>query len=96
MNIMQAMAFVRLGDLEAAALNAEKAARYANAHEQILASASLILAEAGRHDEACKTAARLRQLSPGYKVSQLEKTLYGLPSDLAALFHNNAVPLGLS
>jgi DNA-binding winged helix-turn-helix (wHTH) protein/TolB-like protein len=95
MEIMHAMALVRTGDLEQAAIHAAKAAKYVNAHEQILAPASMILCEAGHLEIARKIVGRVQAISPGYQASQLRKTFYGMPEQLDGLFRRNAATLGI-
>lgn len=95
MEIMRAMAEVRLGNIEGAAASAGQAARYPNAHAQILAPAAMILAEAGHLESALKAADQLRSVSPNYKAIQLQKTLYGMPQELIDLFTRNAPRLGI-
>lgn len=90
----RAMALVRLGAFEEAAGWACKAAARPNAHVHILAIAAHCLALAGRMDEAVAHAARLRQLSSGYRVDDLLET-FCFAADAEARYREAAARIGL-
>ncbi|MBZ9672699.1 BTAD domain-containing putative transcriptional regulator [Mesorhizobium sp. ES1-3] len=90
----RAMAHVRLGQFEEAAVWALKAAARPNAHTIILAIAAHCLALAGRLDEARGFAAAIRKTLPDYRADDFIGTFRFEP-DAEALFRQGARRIGL-
>ncbi|KAA3441593.1 transcriptional regulator [Mesorhizobium sp. SARCC-RB16n] len=90
----RAMAHVRLGQFEEAALWALKAAARPNAHAIILAIAAHCLALAGRLDEARGFAAAIRKTLPDYRADDFIGTFRFEP-DAEALFRQGGRRIGL-
>jgi len=90
----RAMAHARLGEFEAAAEWALKAAARPNAHIIILAIAAHCLALAGRQDEARTFAATIRNTLPNYRADDFIAT-FRFDRDGEALFRNGAKLIGL-
>lgn len=91
----RAMAHARLGELEAAAEWALKAAARPNAHVIILAIAAHCLALAGRQDEARTFAAAIRATLPNYRADDFIAT-FRFDRDGEALFRNGSKLIGLN
>ncbi|MBN9547888.1 MAG: transcriptional regulator [Alphaproteobacteria bacterium] len=91
----RAMAHARLGEFEAAAEWALKAAARPNAHVIILAIAAHCLALAGRQDEAQSFAATIRNTLPNYRADDFIAT-FRFDRDAEALFRNGARLIGLN
>lgn len=91
----RAMAHARLGEFEAAAEWALKAAARPNAHVIILAIAAHCLALAGRQDEARTFAAKIRSTLPNYRADDFIAT-FRFDRDGEALFRNGAKLIGLN
>ncbi|WP_246694128.1 transcriptional regulator [Mesorhizobium sp. M2E.F.Ca.ET.209.01.1.1] len=91
----RAMAHARLGEFEAAAEWALKAAARPNAHVIILAIAAHCLALAGRQDEARTFAATIRSTLPNYRADDFIAT-FRFDRDGEALFRNGAKLIGLN
>lgn len=91
----RAMAHARLGEFEAAAEWALKAAARPNAHIIILAIAAHCLALAGRQDEARSFAATIRNTLPNYRADDFIAT-FRFDRDAEALFRNGAKLIGLN
>jgi Flp pilus assembly protein TadD len=89
----RAMALVRLGEFEAAAASAVKAAARPNAHAHILAIAAYCLALAGRLEEARTYMAAIHRKQPGYGLGDFFSAMQFAP-DGAALFRKAAKRLG--
>jgi TolB-like protein len=95
--ITKAIALVRLGRMETATETARQAARQPNAHAypMLLAPAALILASAGHVDEARRIVGKLRETSPGFGAAEVNRSLYRMSDEVAALFRSAAPLLGL-
>lgn len=93
--ITRAIAMVRLGEVEGAAVWARDAARQPTAYPTLLAPAALILAEAGRIEEARQVRAMIRQRAPAYGMEDLTRSLRRTSAEMAALMHRNARSIGL-
>ncbi|MDX8530255.1 transcriptional regulator [Mesorhizobium sp. VK25A] len=91
----RAMAHARLGEFEAAAEWALKAAARPNAHVIILAIAAHCLALAGRQDEARTFAAAIRNTFPNYRADDFIAT-FRFDRDGEALFRNGSKLIGLN
>lgn len=91
----RAMAHARLGEFEAAAEWALKAAARPNAHVIILAIAAHCLALAGRQDEARSFAATIRSTLPNYRADDFIAT-FRFDRDGEALFRNGSKLIGLN
>lgn len=91
----RAMAHARLGEFEAAAEWALKAAARPNAHVIILAIAAHCLALAGRQDEARNFAAAIRNTWPDYRADDFIAT-FRFDGEGEALFRNGAKLIGLN
>lgn len=91
----RAMAHARLGEFEAAAEWALKAAARPNAHVIILAIAAHCLALAGRQEEARTFAAAIRNALPNYRADDFIAT-FRFDRDGEALFRNGAKLIGLN
>jgi len=91
----RAMAHARLGEYEAAAEWALKAAARPNAHIIILAIAAHCLALAGRQDEARKYTGMIRDTLPNYRADDFIAT-FRFDRDAEALFRNGAKLIGLN
>ncbi|MDX8525817.1 transcriptional regulator [Mesorhizobium sp. MSK_1335] len=91
----RAMAHARLGEFDAAAEWALKAAARPNAHVIILAIAAHCLALAGRQDEARSFAAAIRKTLPDYRADDFIAT-FRFDRDGEALFRNGAKLIGLN
>jgi tetratricopeptide (TPR) repeat protein len=85
----RAMALVRLGRFEEAALWGIKAAARPNAHAHIMAIAAYSLALAGRRDEARAHLATIHRSVPRYRVDDFLTAMRFAP-DGAALFRKGA------
>ena len=90
----RAMAHARLGEFDAAAEWALKAAARPNAHVIILAIAAHCLALAGRPDEARNFAAAIRVTFPDYRADDFIDT-FRFDRDGEALFRSGAKLIGL-
>jgi tetratricopeptide (TPR) repeat protein len=95
MQVTKAFALHRLGRIEEAASWARSVARHRNTFGTILAPAALILASAGRPDEAREIAARMRASNPQYESATMQYSLSGMSDELGALFARNAPHIGL-
>jgi tetratricopeptide (TPR) repeat protein len=93
--ITRAFALMRLGDLDAAAVRARDAVRQPNAYSTLFAPAALILASAGRLEEARSVVRRLREVAPGFRPEHMYRSLYCLSEDVAAQFRRHAPLIGL-
>ncbi|WP_116389981.1 transcriptional regulator [Mesorhizobium sp. LCM 4577] len=91
----RAMAHARLGEFEAAAEWALKAAARPNAHVIILAIAAHCLALAGRQDEARTFAAAIRNTLPNYRADDFIAT-FRFDRDGETLFRKGAKLIGLN
>ncbi|UCI10143.1 BTAD domain-containing putative transcriptional regulator [Mesorhizobium sp. B1-1-8] len=91
----RAMAHARLGEFDAAAEWALKAAARPNAHVIILAIAAHCLALAGRQDEARNFAAAIRKTLPDYSADDFIAT-FRFDPEAEALFRNGAKRIGLN
>ncbi|CDX54532.1 Adenylate cyclase [Mesorhizobium plurifarium] len=91
----RAMAHARLGEFEAAAEWALKAAARPNAHVIILAIAAHCLALAGRQDEARTFAAAIRNTFPNYRADDFIAT-FRFDRDGETLFRKGAKLIGLN
>lgn len=89
----RAMALVRLGDFEAAADWAVKAAGRPNAHVHILAIAAHCLALAGRRDEARAWMATIRDQAKGYRVDDFLAAFH-FTDDVQVLYRRAAKQIG--
>ena len=81
----RAMALVRLGQFEEAAVWGAKAAARPNAHAHVLGIAAYSLALAGRVEEARTHFAEIRKRIPGYRIDDFLTAMQFAP-DGAALF----------
>jgi DNA-binding SARP family transcriptional activator len=90
----RAMALVRLGQFEEAALWGAKAAARPNAHAHVLGIAAYSLALAGRVEEARTHFAEIRRRIPGYRIDDFLTAMQFAP-DGAALFRQGAKRAGL-
>ena len=90
----RALAHARLGEYEAAAAWALKAAARPNAHANIMAIAAHCLALAGRIEEARSFAAAIRKSRPDYRAEDFLSTFHFAP-ETAALFRKSGKRLGL-
>jgi TolB-like protein len=91
----RAIAHMRLGEFEDAALWALKAAARPNAHAHILSIAAYSLAAAGRMDEARSYATRIRAALPEYDVNDFLGAFRFAP-DTQALFRRTARTIGFA
>ncbi|TPN82485.1 transcriptional regulator [Mesorhizobium sp. CU2] len=91
----RAMAHARLGEFDAAAEWALKAAARPNSHVIILAIVAHCLALAGRPDEARNYAARIRNTWPDYRADDFIAT-FRFDKDGEAMFRNGAKLIGLN
>jgi hypothetical protein len=89
----RALAHVRLGDLEETVAWALKAARCPTAHAHILAIAVECLSLVNRRDEARRLAARIRERTPAYHVSDLLRAFH-FDRDTETLLHHGARAIG--
>jgi TolB-like protein len=89
----RAIAHVRLGELEEAAVWALRATARPNAHEHVLAIAAECLALAGRTDEAGRVMARIRARLPRYQVGDLLRA-FRLDRDTEKLYRQAAGRFG--
>lgn len=90
----RAMALVRLGQFEEAAVWGAKAAARPNAHAHVLGIAAYSLALAGRLDEARAYLGEIRKKIPGYRVDDFLTAMQFAP-DGAALFRQGAKRVGI-
>jgi tetratricopeptide (TPR) repeat protein len=90
----RAMALIRLGRFDEAAVSGVNAASRPNAHAHIAAIAALALSFAGRLDEARDTLAGIRATLPGYAVSHFLSAMQLGPDD-EALFRKAARRIGM-
>jgi hypothetical protein len=95
MQVTKAFALYRLGRIEEAAIWARSVARHRNTFGTILAPAALILASAGRLDEAREIAAGVRASNPKYESAAMQYSLSGMSDELGALFAKDAPRIGL-
>jgi TolB-like protein/DNA-binding winged helix-turn-helix (wHTH) protein len=93
--ITRAFALVRLGQLDEAANWALDAARQPNAYAMLLAPASLIVASAGRTEEARQMVARVRGMAPDFRIEQVYRSLHSMSEDVADVLNRNVRALGL-
>lgn len=93
--ITRAIALVRLGQLQQAAIWARDAARQPNVYPVLLAPAALILASAGDLEDARRIVGKLRSVTPGFRSEQLNQSLHRMSDDVAALFRKTAPLIGL-
>lgn len=93
--ITRAIALVRLGALEDAADWAARAARQGNAYSHLLCPAALILAGAGRLDEAHRIVAEIHRSDPNYRAARLHRALYVMADPVEVLFRAQAPRIGL-
>jgi len=91
----RAMALVRLGRFDEAAIWAVKAAARPNAHPHILAIAAFTLALAGRLDEARAHATAIRSALPGYRLADFFAA-FQFDAGGAALFRKGARRIGMA
>ena len=91
----RAVALVRLGEFEEAAVWAVKAAARPNAHQHIYAIAALSLALAGSLDAARVHAAAIRRTAPQYKVADFLKAFH-FDASSAAVFRKGAKLIGMA
>lgn len=91
----RAIALVRLGQFEAAADWAVKAAGRPNAHPHIFGIAAYSLALAGRLEEARKMAQAIHRLRPDYRVGDF-LAAFRLDADGAAHFRSGAQRIGMA
>jgi DNA-binding SARP family transcriptional activator/TolB-like protein len=91
----RAMALVRLGQFEEAAVWAAKAAARPNAHPHIFAIAAYSLALAGSLDEARTHAAAIRKALPQYRVADFLRA-FRFDEEGAALFRKGARLVGMA
>lgn len=92
----KAMALLRLGNVDHAVDFAFKAAQQHNVHKHILAISVLVLAVAGRMDEANLYLDRVRKFDPGYSLGKFKGAFSGLSDDALAIVHGIAPRIGLS
>ena len=90
----RAMALVRLGQFEEAAVWGAKAAARPNAHAHVLGIAAYSLALAGRVEEARTHFAEIRKRIPGYRIDDFLTAMQFAP-DGAALFRQGAKRAGI-
>jgi tetratricopeptide (TPR) repeat protein len=90
----RAMALIRLGRFDEAAVAGMNAASRPNAHAHIAAIAALALSFAGRLDEARDTLAGIRATLPGYGMSHFLSAMQLGPDD-QALFREAARRIGM-
>ena len=92
----RAMALIRLGNAEEAAVWGTKAAQQSNVHKHILGVAALASALAGREADARSQMARILQLDAGYNLSQFLGAFSGLSEDATALVRIVGPQIGLT
>ncbi|MGF9758046.1 transcriptional regulator [Microvirga sp. 0TCS3.31] len=90
----RAMALIRLGRFDEAAVAGMNAASRPNAHAHIAAIAALALSFAGRLDEARDTLSGIRTILPGYGMSHFLSAMQLGPDD-QALFREAARRIGM-
>lgn len=90
----RAMALIRLGRFDEAAVSGVNAANRPNAHAHIAGIAAIALSFAGRLDEARDTLAGIRATLPGYGVSHFLSAMQLGPDD-EALFREAARRIGM-
>jgi DNA-binding SARP family transcriptional activator/tetratricopeptide (TPR) repeat protein len=90
----RALAHVRLGEFEEAAVWALKGAARPNAHPTITAIAAHCLALTGRVEEGRRLVATIRQTLPNYGFEDF-RTTFHFPADTEALFRQAAERIGL-
>lgn len=90
----RAIAHMRLGEREAAADFAVKAASRPNAHTHILAIAATNLALANRLDQARAVVARIKSRSPGYSIEEFLRA-FRFAKDGEKLLRQGAKAVGL-
>lgn len=93
--VTRAIALARLGEWDEAADCALRAAAQPNVYPNLLCPAVLILAEAGRQEDAARLAAAVRRQDPGYSSALFFATLYTLPTDFSARLRRTADRIGL-
>jgi DNA-binding winged helix-turn-helix (wHTH) protein/tetratricopeptide (TPR) repeat protein len=95
--ITRAIALLRLDQIDEAANLALSSSRQPNtsAYPAILAPAALILAAAGRREEARQIITRLRAAAPDFGSAQMHRSLYRLSDDVAAVFRRAAQQIDL-
>lgn len=91
----RALALLRLGQYDAAADWATKAAARPNAHAHVRAIAAHCLAAAGRWDEARGVVASLHRTVPGYALDDFFGA-FRFADETTALFRRNAAGIGLA
>ncbi|MGE0241969.1 MAG: transcriptional regulator, partial [Parvibaculaceae bacterium] len=91
----RALAHVRLGEFEEAAVWALKGAARPNAHPTIQAIAAHCLALAGRVEEGRRLAASIRRTLPFYGFEDFRNT-FQFPADAEALFRTGAQRIGFA
>jgi DNA-binding SARP family transcriptional activator/TolB-like protein len=91
----RALAHVRLGEFEEAAVWALKGAARPNAHATIQAIAAHCLALAGRVEDGRRLAAGIRRTLPSYGFDDF-RTTFQFPADAEALFRKGAERIGLA
>jgi DNA-binding SARP family transcriptional activator/TolB-like protein len=90
----RAIALVRLGQYEEAAISAMKGAARPNAHEHVLAIAATCLAATGRVNEARELTTSLRKRQENYGLDDFLGA-FQFAGDTTALFRHNAALAGL-
>ncbi len=93
--ITRAVALLRLGDIETAAIWARKASHHSNAYSQLLGNAALILAAAGQRDEARGIVATVHKSQPQYRLSTMFRSIYSMPDDVQAIYRRSAADINL-
>ena len=93
--ITRAVALVRLGLIDEAAIWARDAARQPNAYSTMLAHAALILASAGRTVEARQVVTKLHAAAPKFDPTQLHRSIFRMSDDVVALYRKSAPLIGL-
>jgi TolB-like protein len=93
--ITRAIALVRLGHLDDAAVWARQAALQPNVYPLLMAPASLILASAGELEDARRIVAKLRMVTPDFTSAQVNRSLHRMSDEVAVLFRKAAPLIGL-
>jgi DNA-binding winged helix-turn-helix (wHTH) protein/tetratricopeptide (TPR) repeat protein len=94
-HITRALALIRLGRVDEAANWARSASRKENTYSQLLGLAAMILAAAGREDDARKLLTPIRKQDPKYSVQTLLRSLYILPQDVQDVLRQGAARIGI-
>jgi DNA-binding winged helix-turn-helix (wHTH) protein/tetratricopeptide (TPR) repeat protein len=84
--ITQAVAYMRLGEMETAAVWAKQAAVHRQAYGHMLAHAALILQLAGRAEEAKAIFGQLRRREPDYDPNGIFQTFYTMQPEVERAF----------